>query len=263
MPLLAQYGSDAVRYWAVNARPGVDTAFDEGQMKIGRKLALKILNVSKFVLGFPTPPAGSAPSEALDLAMLSRLRRVVTEATAAFDEFDYARSLERSEAFFWWFCDDYVELVKTRAYGSQGEAAAASAAAALRQALAVMLRLFAPFLPFVTDEVWAWWQDGSVHRATWPAPGDLPSGRDDGDALVDAVCAVLALVRRAKTEAKASQRAPVERVVVHAPSATHPLVEAGSSDLREAGSVAELELRVADELSAEVTLGAAPAASRS
>jgi valyl-tRNA synthetase len=262
MPLLAQYGSDAVRYWAVSARPGADTAFDEGQMKIGRKLALKVLNASKFVLGFPEPPAGASPTEPLDVAMLARLRRVVAEATSAFDEFDYARALERAEGFFWWFCDDYVELVKARAYGSQGDAAAASATSALRHALDVVLRLFAPFLPFVSDEIWGWWRDGSVHRASWPSADDLTSGGDpallDPDFLVT-VSAVLALVRRAKTEAKASQRAGVERVVVTAPSSTHLAIEAGRADLSEAGSIATLEIRDGADLTAEVTL-APPAA---
>ena len=169
LPLLEEYGTDAVRYWAASARPGVDTAFDDGQMKIGRKLGTKLLNASRFVLGFGEPPAGAAPTAALDLAMLARLADVIDEATRALDEFDYARALERTEAFFWWFCDDYVELVKGRAYGTQGDDAAHSARAALRQALDVVLRLFAPFIPFVTEEVWSWWHDGSVHASSWPA----------------------------------------------------------------------------------------------
>jgi valyl-tRNA synthetase len=264
MPLLEQYGSDAVRYWGLNARLGADTAFDESQMKIGRKLALKVLNASKFVLGFPPPPTEAAPAEPIDVAMLARLRRTVAEATAAFDEFDYARALERSEAFFWWFCDDYVELVKTRAYGSQGDAASASAGTALREALDVLLRLFAPFLPFVTDEVWSWWRDGSIHSAAWPAADEVSSQHEKAEAemLLDTVCGVLALVRRAKTEAKASQRARVDHLVVRAPAAVHDLLGAATADLREAGSIAEIEVHDAAELTAEITLGTAPAAVR-
>src|SRR4051794_37660987 len=143
LPLLEEYGSDAVRYWACSGRPGTDTAVDFGQMKVGRKLATKLLNASKFVLGFPSAPAGEV-TDALDLAMLEGLAQLVAACTEAFDGHDYARALERTEAFFWTFCDDYIELVKARAY-STGPAAD-SANRALRIALDVLLRLFAPFL---------------------------------------------------------------------------------------------------------------------
>jgi valyl-tRNA synthetase len=250
--LLEQYGTDAVRYWAASGRPGVDTAFDEGQMKIGRKLATKLLNASKFVLGFAAPPAGTVPTEAIDLAMLARLDAVIAEATAAFEAFDYARALEVTEAFFWWFCDDYVELVKGRAYAMHGTDGATSAQAALREALDTVHRLFAPFIPFVTEEVWSWWQQGSVHTRPWPTV----TGRGGDASLLDPVCEVLAAVRRAKTEAKASQKAPVERLVVSAPVGVHGAIEAGRVDLCDAGSVAEMVVVAADALSCEITLAA-------
>ena len=250
MPLLEQYGSDAVRYWAASARPGVDTAFDEGQMKIGRKLATKLLNVSKFVLGLGEPDAAAAPTEAIDRAMLGRLDEVIGDATDAFEDYDYARALERTEAFFWWFCDDYVELVKTRAYATHGPDGTASALAALRLALSTLHRLFAPFMPFVTDEVWAWWQDGSVHTAPWPTP----SRNGDDSSLLVPVGEVLARMRRAKTDAKVSQRAAVSLLVIHAPAAVHPVIAAAEHDLRDAGSVAEVQYLEADQLDCVVTL---------
>ena len=252
--LLEQYGTDAVRYWAASGRPGVDTAFDEGQMKIGRKLATKLLNASKFVLGFGEPPAGAAPTEDIDLAMLARLDGVVGEATTAFAGFDYARALEAAEGFFWWFCDDYVELVKGRAYGTHGEALAASAQVALRTALHVIHRLFAPFIPFVTEEVWSWWQPGSVHAQSWPAVG----GTATGDAsLIDPVCEVLAGVRRAKTEAKSSQKAAVSLLVVTALAGSHAAIEAGRIDLCDAGTITELRVLTGDALTCDVTLAPA------
>ncbi|CAB4544268.1 MAG: valine--tRNA ligase [Actinobacteria bacterium] len=256
MHLLEQYGTDAVRYWAACGRPGVDTAFDEGQMKIGRKLALKLLNVSKFVLGFGEPAEGAEPTVAIDRAMLARLGAVLDEATAAFDAFDYARALERTESFFWWFCDDYVELVKARAYGTQDDAGAQSARVALRLALSALTRAFAPVLPFVTDEVWRWWQTGSVHAATWPTAAELGgvAASADAAAMIDPVSEVLAQVRRAKTEAKVSQRAAIESLVVRGPAAARTAVEAALADLRDAGSIDSVVFEDADQLGCAVTL---------
>jgi valyl-tRNA synthetase len=237
--LLEQYGSDAVRYWAANGRPGTDTAFDEGQMKVGRRLATKILNASRFVLSLPSAPG--AVTAAVDRDLLHELASVVDEATAAFDGYDYSRALERTEAFFWSFCDDYLELVKNRAYA--GGDGGASAAGALSAALSTLLRLFAPFLPFVTEEVWSWWQEGSVHRASWPEAASLTesAGGADGTVLRAAV-EVLAAVRKAKSEAKVSMRAAVRRVQVSHDAAVVAALGAAAADLRDAGTIAELEL---------------------
>src|SRR5207302_682471 len=190
-----------------------DLELDRNQFKIGRRLAIKLLNASKFVLSRMGPEGEvTAP---LDRAVLARLADVVAEATAAFDDYDYARALERTETFFWSFCDDYLELVKGRAYGTQGDEAAASANRTLTLALSAFLRLFAPILPYVTEEVWSWWQDGSIHRAQWPAASALRDTVDGANALVlDVAAAVTAEVRKAKTEAKVSLRADVARVVV-------------------------------------------------
>jgi len=240
--LFEQYGSDAVRYWAASARPGVDTAFSEDQMKVGRKLATKLLNATKFVLGFGEANPSATPTEAVDIAMLARLASVVDEATTAFETYDYARALEKSESFFWWFCDDYVELVKTRAY-SEG-AGSDSARAALQRALSTLQRLFAPHIPFATEEVWNWWQTGSIHRASWPTRTDLLGGTSDiesTEVLLDAVCNVLAVIRRTKTEAKVSQRAEVEHVQVSATEMQISLLQLGLVDLLNAGVAQTIE----------------------
>lgn len=211
--LLERFGSDAVRYWAASARPGVDTAVDEGQMKVGRRLATKLLNASRFVLGLGVPSPSAAVTEPLDRALLASLAVVVEQATAALETLDYARALQVTETFFWTFCDDYVELVKGRAYGDSGAAGAASAQAALVTALSAVLRLLAPFLPFAAEEVWSWWQPGSVHRAPWPVAAAV-----DGDpALLTLAGEVIAAVRRAKTDAKVSMRTAVETLTVTGP----------------------------------------------
>src|SRR5688500_9662386 len=253
LALLEEHGTDAVRYWASRGAPGTDTAFDTGQMKIGRRLAIKLLNASKFALGLGSGAGeGGAITEPLDRAVLAQLAGVVDEATVAFEAYDYTRALDRTESFFWRFCDDYVELVKNRAYGDG--AAAASAKATLGMALSTLHRLFAPFLPFVTEEVWSWWQAGSVHRASWPDAAELRAAAGDGPPVVlDAVADVLGEIRKAKTEAKRSLRAEVSSVTVTAPAATLEAVKAAEPDLREAGRVvAALRYAEGAELSVDV-----------
>jgi valyl-tRNA synthetase len=255
--LLERHGADAVRYWAANGRPGMDTAFDEGQMKVGRRLAIKLLNASKFALGIGEPAAGAAVTEPLDKAMGLRLADLIDEATAAFDRFDYARALERTEAHFWAFCDDYLELVKNRAYGD-GEGAE-SAKAALHLALEAILKLFAPFLPYVTEEVWSWWQEGSIHRAAWPDAAALRGAATGGDPLVLTVAAdVLTEVRRAKSEAKRSMRAGVVSITVTDTPERLAALELAADDVRGAGVIAELTVVPGDSFSVVVSLAEEP-----
>ncbi|HVE62609.1 MAG TPA: valine--tRNA ligase, partial [Mycobacteriales bacterium] len=258
MPLLEQFGSDAIRYWACSGRPGTDTAADPAQMKVGRRLAVKLLNASRFVLGLPYDAEAAAATEItepLDRAMLHRLASVVDEATTAYDGFDYARALERTEAFFWSFCDDYVELVKNRAYD---ETRPPSAGRALRLALSTLLRLLAPTLPYAAEEIWSWWQDGSVHRAPWPDAADIRAeGGAAGDPLVLETAAVaLGAIRKAKSEAQQSMRAAVERAVVRDSDERAAALSAAKGDIANAGVVAELVIEVG-EPGVEVTLAPA------
>lgn len=240
--LLDKHGADAVRYWAASGRPGTDTAFDEGQMKIGRRLAMKILNASRFVLGLGAAVDNAAITEPLDRALLARLADVITEATKAFEAYNYTRALELSEKFFWSFCDDYLELVKNRAYGEQVHPATASARATLAIALSIQLRLFAPFLPFVTEEVWSWWQPGSVHRNPWPQAAELAGTVSASDAVLGTIATALGMIRKAKSENKLSMGTSLPQAVLTVDDERQPQLESALADLAGAGRIEDLQL---------------------
>ncbi|MBN8881434.1 MAG: class I tRNA ligase family protein, partial [Salana multivorans] len=196
------------------------------------------------------PSAVTAP---LDRALLAELADVVDGATAAFEAYDHARALELAESFFWTFCDDYVELVKDRAYGrgaltadgepaELSEAEIASARAALWPALDVLLRLFAPFLPFATAEVWSWWRSGSVHEAAWPTSDALRAAAGDAEAaglvgLLATAGEALSTLRKVKSEAKVAQRTPLLDVELVAREGAVDQVVLADGDLRAAGKV--------------------------
>jgi len=213
MALLEEHGSDGVRYWAASARPGTDTTFDPGQMKVGRRLATKILNASRFAL-LQAEPRGPVTA-ALDKGMLLNLSNLVRFASQKLEDYDYASALNEIEKSFWNFCDDYIELVKSRRYGDFGEESAASANAALAIALETYLRLFAPYLAFVTEEVWSWWRPGSVHRASWPTPGELERAAGPGADIRHYTEAQLATgeIRREKSLQGLKVKTPVKVLV--------------------------------------------------
>ena len=258
MHLLEEHGADAVRYWAASGRPGTDTAFDPQQMRVGRRLAVKLLNASRFALT-DLPQQGERLTNPLDRAAIARLAAVVDDATASFEAYDYARALQRTEEFFWWFCDFYLELVKGRRYGSAEDPdGAASVSRALRLSMSTLQRLFAPFLPFVAEEVWSWWQVGSIHLAPWPDASELldradDNARDEDEALAMAVD-VLREVRKAKSEAKRPMRAPVARVLVRDMAERLAALEMGGGDLLLAGVIERLEPVESDAFAVEVQL---------
>ncbi|MFK4728575.1 valine--tRNA ligase [Agromyces mediolanus] len=258
--LLEQHGSDAVRYWAASSRLGTDAAFDPQnptQVKIGRRLAIKVLNAAKFILTFEGD-ADAPVTEPIDRSMLAALETVVQQATKALEGYDHARALELSETFFWTFCDDYLELVKERAYG-EASAEQASAVAALKTALSVLLRLFAPVIPFATEEAWSWSNEGSVHTASWPAVEELAARGEAGVELLELASLALTGIRRAKTDAKASQKTPVSRAVIAAPADAAALLEAAAGDLRAVGRIETLEFASGEALEVREVELATPA----
>jgi valyl-tRNA synthetase len=271
MALLEEHGSDGVRYWAASARPGTDTAFDSGQMKVGRRLAIKLLNASKFVLASLQEPEGPAEPgraanpassgavlEAVDKGLLTMVGRLVREATQELEDYNYASVLQKSETLFWFFCDNYLELVKSRRYGDRGAAAAASANAALLSALSALLRVFAPYLPFVTEEVWSWWRPGSIHTAAWPVPEelfDVAGGEDDKAArTLELAAEVLGAIRKKKSEEQRGLKTAAARVVVRLPEADRALLKECEADLKASGLIQELVVEPASSLEVAVEL---------
>ena len=268
MHLLEEHGADAARYWSARGRPGTDTAFEVQQMKVGRRLAVKILNASKFALA-ELPPPGSELTHPLDRALVGRLAEAVEHATQSFDAYDYTRALERTEEFFWWYCDYYLELVKGRRY-DPAPGAADSVSLALRLSLSVLQRLFAPVLPFVCEEVWSWWQTGSIHRAAWPESSELTAllgergealpgaarrdGRAQEDLALELTADVLRAVRKAKSDGRHGMRAPVQRLAVTDTPERLAALSLGLEDLRAAGAIAKIELLDGDELSVSVEI---------
>lgn len=250
--VLEKFGTDAVRYWAASAKLGADTAYEEAQMKIGRRLAIKLLNASKFAFGMGVTEEhiitdGAGPgeqaqvTEQLDRALLAQLRGVVEQATDRFENYDYARALQLAEAFFWQFTDDYVELVKDRAYGARGPEAQASVRATLATTLDTLLRLFAPILPFATDEVWRWWRQGSVHTATWPQAAALDDVAGE-PAVLDSVGEALSGLRRAKSDAKVKQRTEIISARVTGSDQQLGHIEAALADVQAATKARSLQL---------------------
>jgi valyl-tRNA synthetase len=258
--LLQQFSSDAVRYWAGKARLGADTIFDEGQFKIGLKLTTKLVNASRFVLGQTAESVQKGGTERsltsvtheLDRAWLQRMRTTIAESTLAFEEFDYAGALQRIEEAFWYFCDNYLELAKVRSYSETNEAGQRSALETLDWSMRAFLRLFAPFLPFVTEELWftANYPDAlpaatdlpdgwrSVHRTAWPTVAELedvpaPAYTASLDAAVD----IIGQVRGAKTAAKRSLKWPVVSLQITAPTDMLEAIESVLDDIMSTGNV--------------------------
>jgi valyl-tRNA synthetase len=248
--LLDEHGSDAVRYWAAAARLGTDAAFDVGQMKVGRRLAIKVLNAAKFVLSFDLASDKMVVTEAIDKAMLSALEEVVTGATKAFESYDHTKALELTESFFWNFTDDYLELVKERAYGQNTDPASqASAVSALRIALLAITKLLAPFIPFATEEAWSWWQEGSVHRSNWPVSEDLSGFTGSQSAgLLSLASQALIGIRKAKSDEKLSMKAEIASLTIEASEQEVASLKLIESDLKSVGKIDTVNYKVSESL---------------
>ena len=275
-PYLEEYSADAVRYWAARARLGTDTVFDTKLFDLGRKLVTKLFNASRFVIGqlstnleYRQYWTKEYVVEPLDLALLARLRQVITEATQSLEKFEYAAALQAVEGDFWNFCDDYVELVKRRSYESEDSLGRRSAMATLYLALKSIIRLFAPYLPYITEEVWSWLfaseegRERSIHTSLWPTIEELRVPEPQSGDVYGCAVEVLGKIRQAKTMAQKKLRWPVEKLVLRGSQASLQALEEALTDVLLAGSAegAEIVREVApvegeDKFQVEVILAA-------
>jgi valyl-tRNA synthetase len=232
-PLIDEFGADSVRYWAARARLGVDTSYDESVFKVGKRLSTKLFNASKFAIGrfADIDPGQLGPgkiSAEADRAVIAELRPLLERVTQAFDEFDYAQALQLTEEFFWrTFCDNYLELAKSRTYDEGLTPGRLSAAATLRLLHRTLLRLFAPFLPFLTEEIWSWayapdhGMSESIHTSPWPDPAEFASiPAPEHPETWEATIVVVDAVRKAKADANKSMKAPVKQIAITAEART-------------------------------------------
>jgi valyl-tRNA synthetase len=255
--LLVEWSSDAVRYWAARARLGTDTAFDPGVFKVGKRLAMKVFNASRFVLMQLERGGGEMPgpehiSEPLDLAFVERLRKVIEQSTRAFEAFDYATALQVAEESFWQFCDHYLELVKLRSYADEDTPGRRSALAALGLGLNAYLRLLAPFIPYVTEEVWSWsfageGRERSVHTSPWPMTAELELvPRPEHEGTLEAAVEVMTKIRGAKTLAQKSLRWPIASLEIMGPETARAALAPVIDDILRAGNVVDGGLSLND-----------------
>ncbi len=253
MNIFDEYSADAYRYWTARNRFGTDTIFDTEVIRVGKRLVTKLFNASRFVIMQLDRGAVDLSSVALeqisqplDIAFVDKLRRLVAKCGEAFDDFDYATPLQATEELFWQFCDDYLELVKARSYGDDDNEERRSALATLHLGLSTFLRLFAPFLPHVTEEVWSWrfsnaeGGEGSIHRAAWPRLEESESVPVPVDGTsFDLAVEVLAAVRGKKTQEKRGLRWPVATLEVQASQKALESLSTVLDDVLRAGAVEE------------------------
>ena len=213
---IEQFGSDAVRYWAGSARLGTDTTYDESVFLIGNKLVTKLYNAAKFVLSHDSSETNDINE--LDASFLQDLQKLIDEVTNCYDKFEFAQALQLSEEFFWnIYTDNYIELVKKRVFNSEGEEKK-SAVTTLRIALSVLLRIYAPVLPSITEEIWSWCfaketNTNSIHQSNWPNVLEFkmfnpPENKDSLDVAIKTIRAI----RKTKTANAIGLGKPVDSI---------------------------------------------------
>ncbi len=210
-PLIEKYGADPLRYWASLSRLGEDASFQEKDVMTGARFVNKMWNVARFIEKFKTD-GGEGSENLMDRWILSKAMLIVKECTSRFEEFDYAGAKRVADEFFWFFCDNYLEFIKYRIYGNDK-----TAVSTLREVFEIMLKLFAPFTPYITDEIYRSLYEKretrSIHNSAWPV---FQPSKLDEEAIKrgDAAQKLIAGVRQLKHEQKLALNAEVNELVM-------------------------------------------------
>ena len=275
LPLVNKHGADAVRYWSANGRLGMDMTFDESVFMVGSKLVTKLFNAGKFVL-MQSAERGEITEE-LDRAFALDLFGMVQRATELFERYEFANALQVINEFFWnSFADNYIELVKRRARSEEDSSVRTSAVETLRLGLDVLLRLYAPFVPTITEEVWSWSFAsesgfGSIHQAAWPTENERSAAEvggspEDGPLTASSpvhlrldearrpkdassfrtACSAIAAVRKAKADAGIRLGAPLSSLEIRGSASDLDQLRVVQSDVADAAGASDIEMTEVD-----------------
>jgi valyl-tRNA synthetase len=232
--VIKERSADVVRYWASSTRLGTDTILAEEPLDAGHRLVVKLWNAGKFAIMRleDCDPAAERRMSLIDRWLLAELSQTAERATKSFDLCDYHGAVEAGERFFWHcLCDNYIEIAKKRLYGDEGydESERRGAQHALYQALLASLKLFAPIMPHITEELHSLFfaereAVESIHVSAWPEP---PSDWEDPEALEAGRLALSVIegMRKIKSVGKVSVAAPVGTLTIACDDATWAKVE--------------------------------------
>ncbi|RME52634.1 valine--tRNA ligase [Candidatus Woesearchaeota archaeon] len=255
--VMQRFCADALRWWAAGVKLGDDLPYMEKDLVSGQKLIRKLWNASKFVLSHLNDFDGARPAalEAMDAWVIANLNDVIAEATKYFDQYEFSKCRLEVEKFFWQtFCDNYLELCKDRIYNPdvRGKEARTSAQYTLSTVLKAVLKLLAPIMPHVTEEIYSLRfarEEGveSIHVSSWPDKISLSDAKQAKEAG-DAAARIIAHVRKFKAERRISLGKPVAKLIITTPIDLSRVID----DVKGVTKATAIELHTGDALACVV-----------
>ena len=252
--VIEKYGADCLRFWAAGSKLGDDLPFQEKDLVTGQKFITKLWNASKFAFMHLEDYGLEKPKlEVADKWILSKLSKIIKTSTESFKKYEYARTKAEVENFFWHsFCDNYLEIVKDRLYNpdKRGKEARVSAQFSLYNSLLAILKMMAPVMPFITEEIYHMHYAQkeklkSIHNSKWP---DLKMVDEKSEKLGDVLVSAVQNVRKTKAERNMSLKVPVKKLMIKA-KITKSDFEKIKDDLSGATKAEDIEFEALDEKS--------------